>query len=197
MEMANADSQPEETKLINGLRRGDTFALELLYQRYFDQIYSLVFNQVGRNHSITEDIVQETFLAAINSASNFRGQSKVGTWLYSIACHKVTDYYRRQGREAKYNARNVNVSDIEANPNTDGKLFPARLLESEETRQLVEQALSRLPLDYRQVLILKYVAEIPVAEISEIMERSQKSVEGLLTRARKSLRENLAELDEG
>jgi len=197
MEMANADSQPEETKLIDGLYRGDTIVLEQLYQRYFNQIYSLVFNQVGRDHSITEDIVQETFLAAINSASKFRGQSKVSTWLYSIACHKVTDHYRRQGREAKYKAHNVNISDIEVSQNTDGKLFPARLLESEETRQLVEQALSRLPLDYRQVLILKYVVEIPVAEISQIMERSQKSVEGLLTRARKSLRANLAELDKG
>ncbi len=56
---------------------------------------------------------------------------------------------------------------------------------------MVEQALVGLPLHYRQVLLLKYVEEMPVLEISEIMRRSSKSVEGLLTRARKALQASL------
>ena len=64
-------------------------------------------------------------------------------------------------------------------------------IESEETQLVVEQALSNLPLDYRQVLMFKYVDEMPVLEISQIMHRSPKSVEGILTRARKALRDYL------
>jgi RNA polymerase sigma-70 factor (ECF subfamily) len=61
----------------------------------------------------------------------------------------------------------------------------------------VEQALLSLPLDYRQVLILKYVEEMSVQEISQIMHRSLKSVEGLLARARKALRTRLIASSEG
>jgi RNA polymerase sigma-70 factor, ECF subfamily len=66
-------------------------------------------------------------------------------------------------------------------------------MESEETRQEVHQALVDLPQDYQEVLVLKYLEEMPVLEISQVMGRSPKSVEGLLTRARKALRTNLTE----
>ena len=62
---------------------------------------------------------------------------------------------------------------------------------------MVDQALLSLPLPYRQVLMLKYIEEMPVLEISQVMRRSPKSVEGLLARARKTLRAGLGEVDEG
>jgi len=155
--------------------------------RYVDRLYSLVFYQVGRNKDIAEDIVQETFLAAVNSVSRYRGQSKPFTWLCGIAYHKIGDY-RRQRRGAE---------DVGLRSATEVEKIPAReepilgKLESEETKEVVEQVLAGLPLHYRQVLLFKYVEEMPVMEISEIMQRSSKSVEGLLTRARKSLQASL------
>jgi RNA polymerase sigma-70 factor (ECF subfamily) len=62
---------------------------------------------------------------------------------------------------------------------------------------VVNEALTKLPCDYRQVLILKYVEELSVQEISQIMDRSPKSIEGLLTRSRKALQTQLAGLREG
>ena len=79
-------------------------------------------------------------------------------------------------------------------------LYPAQvdsLIESAETRQVVNEALPKLPLDYRQVLILKYVEEMAVLEISQIIDRSPKSMEGLLTRSRKALQTQLTGLREG
>jgi RNA polymerase sigma-70 factor (ECF subfamily) len=64
-------------------------------------------------------------------------------------------------------------------------------MESEETRQSVHQALTDLPQDYQEVLALKYLKGMPVLAISQIMGRSPKSVEGLLSRARKAMRDNL------
>jgi len=64
----------------------------------------------------------------------------------------------------------------------------ADTVESAEDRILIEQALSSLPFEYRQTLVLKYVEDLSVVEISRIMKRSPKSVEGLLSRARKSLK---------
>jgi RNA polymerase sigma-70 factor (ECF subfamily) len=65
------------------------------------------------------------------------------------------------------------------------------ILESEESNKDVRKTLFSLPLHYRQVLLLKYVEKLPVSEISEIMERSSKSVEGLITRARKDFQAKL------
>jgi len=70
---------------------------------------------------------------------------------------------------------------------------PLTVMESEEALQSVHEALEGLPQDYQEVLVLKYLEEMPVLEISQVMGRSPKSVEGLLSRARKAMRDNLAE----
>jgi len=96
-------TQVQEAELVARLRQGDRDALEQLYLRYFDRLYSLVFHQVGRNKSAAEDIVQEVFLAAFKSAAKFRGHSTFYTWLCSIAYHKITDFYRQQVQRDKHN----------------------------------------------------------------------------------------------
>jgi RNA polymerase sigma-70 factor (ECF subfamily) len=168
-----------------------------LYNAYFDRIYSLIFHQVDRDREAAEDIVQETFLAASKSAVKFRGRSKVYTWLYSIASRKVADFYRRRKREAKYQTVLSDSQSLERDPSSGGGPLVAGIPESEETSRAVQETLSGLPLHYKQVLLLKYVEEMPVAEISQVMGRSPKSIEGLLTRARKELRHRLTTPNEG
>ncbi|MBN2098921.1 MAG: RNA polymerase sigma factor [Dehalococcoidia bacterium] len=187
----------QDAEMLKRLHDGDRTAMAELYDRYFDRVYSLVFNQVDRNRDVAEDIVQETFLAALKSAKSFRGRSSAYTWLCSIAYHKVADHYRRQSRERKRMVSGVDVDTVDVSENPGGQPQPDSLIESAETRQVVSEALSKLPWDYRQVLILKYVEELSVQEISQIMDRSPKSIEGLLTRSRKALQTQLAGLREG
>ena len=184
----------EDSKLIEKLKSGDSEAVVELYTAYADRIYSLVFNQVDRNRDAAQDIVQETFLAASKSASKFHGRSKVYTWLYSIAHRKVADFYRRKKREARYQTES---SDGHLDPGSGGEPLVTEIMEAEEKNRSIQETLSSLPLHYKEVLILKYVEEMPVAEISQVMGRSPKSVEGLLTRARRELRDRLAAQNEG
>jgi len=197
METPDSTLQNQETELVARLRQGDAAALEQLYRQYVDRVYSVVFHQVGQNKSVAEDIVQETFLSALKSIGKFRGKSKLYTWLYSIAYHKVADFYRRQGREARHSEQSSGINAAELQRIKDSEPLASSKIESEEDRQVIERALLSLPLDYRQVLIFKYVEQMSVAEISLIMRRSLKSVEGLLTRARKELRNCLAGSSEG
>jgi RNA polymerase sigma-70 factor (ECF subfamily) len=74
----------------------------------------------------------------------------------------------------------------------DDKPATLTVMEFEEIRQAVRQALGDLPQDYQEVLVMKYLEGMPVLEISQAMGRSPKSVEGLLARARKAMRDNLA-----
>jgi RNA polymerase sigma-70 factor, ECF subfamily len=197
--MADPEASPlgQDADMLKRLHDGDRTAMAELYDRYFDRVYSLVFNQVDRNRDVAEDIVQETFLAALKSAKSFKGRSSAYTWLCSIAYHKVADHYRRQSRERKRMVSGVDVDTVDVSDNPGRQPQPDSLIESAETRQVVNEALAKLPWDYRQVLILKYVEELSVQEISQIMDRSPKSIEGLLTRSRKALQTQLAGLREG
>ena len=191
-QMVDSISKTNEAQLVKDLRRRDPIAVTELYNAYADRIYSLVFNQVDRNHEVAQDIVQETFVAALKSAAKFRGQSKVYTWLCSIANKKVSDFYRHQKRQAKYQTTKALELD-----QLEGEALASDAVEPEERHEVARQVLFSLPLHYRQVLILKYVEEMPVLEISQIMGRSPKSIEGLLTRARNELRAKLATRSEG
>jgi RNA polymerase sigma-70 factor (ECF subfamily) len=197
--MADPEAPPleQDADMLKRLQGGDRTAMAELYDRYFDRLYSLVFNQVDRNRDIAEDIVQETFLAALKSAKGFKGRSSAYTWLCSIAYHKVADHYRRQSRERKRMVSGIDVDTVDDVENPGRQPQPDSLIESAETRQVVNEALAKLPWDYRQVLILKYVEEMSVLEIGQIMDRSPKSIEGLLTRSRKALQTHLSGLREG
>ena len=195
MKIAGSTSQTYETELVEKLRSGDSTAMEQFYNIYRNRLYSLVLEQVGRDQAIAEDLVQEIFLAALGSLDKFRGDSQLYTWLCSIAFHKINDFYRRQAREPKPEKSPPDIDAMKLEQTGDNEPATLSVMESEETRHAVQQALVDLPQDYRQVLVLKYIEDMPVLEISQVMGRSPKSVEGLLSRARKALRANLEEND--
>jgi len=194
MKVADSTSKNYEAKLVQKLHSGDSAAMEEFYNIYRSRLYTLVLNQVDQNQAIAEDLVHETFLAALGSLDKFRGDSQLYTWLRSIAFHKLNDYYRRQVRQPKTQESSPDFDAMKQLEQT-GNDEPATLtvMESEEVRQSVNQALEELPHDYQEVLVLKYLEEMPVLEISQVMGRSPKSVEGLLSRARKAMRANLEE----
>jgi RNA polymerase sigma-70 factor (ECF subfamily) len=198
MKVAESTSQSYEAKLVKKLRSGDSTAREEFYNIYRNRLYFVVLEQVDRDQALAEDLVQETFLAALSSLDKFRGDSQLYTWLRSIAFHKINDFYRHQAREPKPQESPPDFDTMKQLEQTGGnEPAPLTVMESEEIRQSVHEALEGLPQDYQEVLVLKYLEEMPVLEISQVMGRSPKSVEGLLSRARKAMRDNLTENNDG
>ena len=191
--MAKAEPKIGEIELVEKLKQGNPDAVEQMYNANVDRVYSLVFNQVDRDHEVAQEIVQETFIAAVKSVKYFQVRSSIFTWLCSIANRKVADYYRRKKREDKHRVG----YDIELEKMSDSSQGTTAHGETEDLNIVVRQALSKLPLHYRQAIIFKYVEGFSVSDIGEIMGRTDKSVEGLLTRARKELQDELATQSEG
>ena len=192
MKVADSTAKGYEAKLIQRLRSGDSAAMAEFYNIYRSRLYTLVLAQVDQNQAVAEDIVQETFLAALGSLDKFRGDSQLYTWLRSIAFHKLNDYYRRQVKQPRAQESSPDfdaMKQLEQTGNDEPETIA--VMESEEVRHSVQQALEQLPENYQEVLVLKYLEEMPVLEISQVMGRSPKSVEGLLSRARKAMRANL------
>jgi len=188
---ANAERAAEAT-LAQRISRGDQAALEEFFESYTDRLYSFIYYRVNANGQDAEDILQETLLTATEQITSFRGESRLFTWLCGIAWHKVQDFYRQKGRLDRITREAVTRRRVEFNLTEEASLA-GRL----ETQEWVQQCLNKLSLNYQAVLVLKYVEGFSVAEIAEIMKKSPKAVDSLLTRAREAFRAATLELPHG
>ena len=170
-----------ERQLVRRLAAGEPEAVEDLVQRYADDVYRFVFNRVGGSAQDAEDVVQETFIAALDAIDNFKGDSKLSTWLFSIASHKAIDHQRWFARRPE-----VDLQDKTFFLSGDDPL-PSQAFARFEVRQAVRKTLLQLPSHYRTALVLKYVEEMTVTEMTKVMKRSEKSIESILVRARRLL----------
>jgi len=155
------------------MQTAPTASFTSLYEAHADTVLSYV-NRRCRDRSLAEDITQDVFVAAVMT---FDDADPIGTrWLLRVARNRLVDLWRRdQCRAAKY--------QLLRNGYTEGGSEGATL-----DRLTVEAALERLPADHRLVLTRHYCEGQSVAEIAMETGRSNKSIEGLITRARRSMR---------
>ena len=184
-ELANPDLE-----LAERIVAGDGEALETFYQRYFTRLYRFVYYQVGGSHDDAQDVLQDALIGALKSLPSYRGDSSLYSWLCGVAWNKAADFRRREYRMAQVEKRSIKemceTQPLEASSSPD-----TALLQQEKSEQ-VHETLQMLPEHYRQVLVLKYAEGLPVADIAEIMQRTFKSTESLLTRARSAFRKSYA-----
>ena len=148
-----------------------------VYDVHVDEVYRFVHRRC-RDHALAEDITQETFMTAIRSADDPSSIS-IG-WLITVARNRLLDVLRRQSR---YQDK---LRLVGAPTNAGHEADTAERLR-------VERALSELSADHRLVLTLHYLDGLTVPALAEELGRSPKSVEGLVTRARRELREKLGD----
>jgi RNA polymerase sigma factor (sigma-70 family) len=170
-----------DTELLRQAQAGDGTALRTLYERYLPSVWRYVYAQVSGDSHAAQDVVSETFLAAVRSIGTVAPEAVIGGWLIGIARHKVGDLHRRSRLAER--AQFVLKQSVEARP-----AEPTTPLEAEEMRGQVAAALDRLSDDERQVLEWKYLEELSVREIAERLGRTEKAIEALLYRARQSFR---------
>jgi RNA polymerase sigma-70 factor (ECF subfamily) len=185
-----------EHELVIRLQNGESEVVSDIFKLYSNRIYSHVFYSVDCNQAIAEDITQEVFFHAFKSARSYKGNSSIFTWLSAIAHHKIADYFRRLERDRRFGNHSIDDQSTDIDYLEDKRHSGKEMAENTETRITVQQALAALPPDYRQVILLKYVEDMSVSEICQVMDRSPKSIEGLLSRARKTLKDNLHLEDE-
>ena len=160
---------PTDQELIRRIREGDSDAVAELYERYAPIVWRYVYARMRRDTHAGQDVLSETFLAAIRSLKNGTTTENVAGWLTGIARNKRADWYRQREKSA--------TTDVE--PATP---------QSSSAGGVVADILDALPDDERVVLEWKYLDRHTVREIAERLGRSEKSVEGLLYRARKAFR---------
>lgn len=165
-----------------------------------DYLFNFAVGQL-RDPSLAEELVQETFLSALKGQDRFAGQSSVRTWLVGILRHKIYDHLRRSCRERAHRAEVPAGGDDE---NWEDAMMwlhdlawesqlPSRRLELAELRTQLEEALGQLPPRIAQVFQLYAVEERPNAEVCARLNISESNLWVMLHRARKQLRDHLAQ----
>ena len=172
---------PELVRLVQG---GSRAAVEALYERYLPPVWRYVYTQVHGDEHAAEDVVSETFLAAISGLLKLDPEGgSLYAWLIGVARHKVSDHRRRLRR-----LRDDPIALSRGRGDARETADPQGSLEAAEEKTQVAGTMARLSNEERLVLEWKYVEELSVREMARRIGRTEKAVENLLYRARKSFR---------
>ena len=166
-----------EEDLIDRSRRGERESFEELVRRTARLVFARAYLETG-DSSRAEDLTQETFLLAWRSVKQIKDTKSFRPWLMSILHRVVVDAARREGRKKRSGSRTRSEMTDIPDPG-DG---PSDLAQRREQRQRTLAELRNLPEEYRQVLMLRYIAGADYEEIGRQLAISNGSLRGLLHR---------------
>lgn len=178
-----------EQELIEQAKEGNRAAMSALVKNYEQTVYNFSF-KICRNKDKAEHTMQETFLSMIKHLDQFSGNSKLSTWLYRVVSNHCLMLARSQNKYEYASFENED-SDIDEKSIADWNISPDNILENEELKKQLDNAIQQLPAEYRVVFLLRDVEEFSTEETANMLELSVPAVKSRLHRARAFLRNEL------
>ena len=194
LELLKVEDRDADFALVEECRNGDSSAFEALVRRYKDRVYNVAYRFLG-NHEDAQDVAQEVFVRAYRGIDGFKGDSKVYTWLYSIAGNLARNKLRDSKRKGRNKGTSLEALEIQA-PGTAQALATARETPEEtarrhETEEALQECLEELPEHYRIVFVLRTFEQLSYDEIADSVGCPKGTVKSRLNHARKFLHESL------
>jgi len=174
------DTCQEEKKLLEKIIKKDEKTLFYVYKKYKPVIFNYVKSQIN-NYQTAEELTQDIFIDFIEALRDFRFQSSLITFLFSIARHKIVDQIRKR------KIKNILFSKLPSYIVESLKIVSIdEEIDKKELKEKITTILESLPNDYQLILRLKYIDGIKIKEIADKLRMNFKATESLLFRARKS-----------
>ena len=187
----------EEQAILERIRKGDESGFEELVKEHTGKVVGLAWRLVG-NHEDAEDIAQEAFLRLHRSLAEFRGESRISTWLYRTTTRLAIDYLRRERIKRKvFFFRQDNDSPDPVDLASDPLRNPAREFQSQEAMRSLRRSLQKLSSRQQVIFTLRHYEGLPFKEIAEHLGIATGTVKAHLHRAITQLRKDLNEFREG
>ncbi len=190
----------DERQLVAKAQSGDFDAFLLLVNDHKGKVYNLALKMTGSVQD-AEDIVQDTLVKAIDKIDQFRGESAFGTWLFSIALNQTRALMATNKRTDLLTVEEYLPSvDTQNHSKESFRLFdwkdPHKLLEQNELKAIIDEAIETLPLKYKEAFILRYYEELSIKEVADLLGESVASAKSRVLRARLALRDHLSKVFE-
>ena len=202
----NKEGQPASTgrdpvddrELVESARKGDRDAFRVLFERYHRRAYALAFG-VLRHQDDALDVVQDAFIKAHKYLDKFEGNSSFYTWLYRIVMNLAIDHMRKHRRVKPVELDEQHLDGTVGEDALLPKMLggnPGRALLDKEIRARIDQALSELSENHRNVLVMRELEGMSYEEMAQAMNCSKGTIMSRLFHARKNMQKRLVDLVE-
>lgn len=182
-------------RIRDNLYGPDSFEHEVSFEQVIsdneDKILNLIYGMTGDYH-LSQDLTQETFIKAFKSLNGFNGKSKISTWLYRIAVNLTIDHKRKKCVQVEKAGNEIDMSV----PDTKTGADPDSQCQKKAVKDILFQAISKLPDQQREVFILRELNGCSTKEVAEILSVTSEIVKWRLHKARSTLRKTLQSNDQ-
>jgi len=175
-----------DAELVVVALAGNTQAFDVLVNRYRRAMLT-VAQQIVRNATDAEDVVQDAFLRAFEALPQLTDLNRFGAWLHSITRNRALRYYKNASRYQPQEDMEPYLNTVSDTSAAD----PAQIVESELTQQGIRDAIQSLPADYQEVIELYYWAEMPQQRMAEFLSLPLTTVKWRLRKAKELLKTTL------
>ena len=180
---SSEETEEERTRLIALVelaRAGDSDAFGMLYDHYQGSVYRFLFYRT-RSSTLAEDLTSETFFRALRNMQNFRWQGKdFGAWLMTIARNLATDHFKAGRTRLEMATEDMGVHD-------DATEGPEHAVLASLTNEVLLKALTELPSEQKDCLIMRFLQGMSIAETAAVLGRSEGAVKQLQLRGVRNL----------
>jgi len=185
--VATTSADENDAELVVASQGGDQDAFAQLVQRHQRRVFNLVFRML-QQYDEANEVTQETFLAAWQGLSSFRGDARFSTWLYRIAYNCCLKQLEQRKKDKALNAA---IQAEHLLDHADKEERASTVLDIHDYQNLVREHLSMLPAKYGVVLVLRHLQEMTYEEMAEILTIPIGTIKTHLFRARNLLKERL------
>lgn len=171
---------------------GDANAMTSIYERYIDKVYRLAYSKLGDHHD-AQDVASSVFLKLCTYLQQFRGDSKLSTWIFAVTANAAIDFARRRKPQDSLD-REIGGKDGEPMERQfpDRNPGPEELMEKQDFKRQMLSLVQKLPEMQREILELRFIVGLSYQEISEELGIEMGTVKSRINRAVASLREAYA-----
>lgn len=169
--------------LIGQAKAGDQEAFAIIYDQFYTPIFRYFYGRTG-DKNLAEDLTQDVFLKGYQSLNAYTvGSASPLAYFYTIARHRLVDYWRKNKTETLTDEQLVVIPD--------DKEKTEKLAVDLENEKILQEGLSSLTTDQREVLTLKYLNGLSTKEVAEMLDKSEEAVRQTIVRALRSMSEKL------
>jgi RNA polymerase sigma-70 factor (ECF subfamily) len=173
--------EPEDRELVTAAQDGDRDALDTLLRRHYDLVHAVCRRIAGGTRD-ADDAAQEAMIGIVRGLPRFDGRSSVSTWMYRIATNAALDELRRRRRRPA-----LHVADDDGPVREDVDPVAHRRVDAVVDRLALDDALRRLPDEFRAAVVLRDVADLDYAEIADVLDVPVGTVKSRIARGRAQL----------
>ena len=179
-----------EKSLINLVKKGDKKAYEVLVLQYQDRLVFSVYKFL-KDYELAQDIAQEAFVKAFKNIEKFRGDSSFYTWIYRIAINTAKNFLSSKSRKSEI--YDDEIMELKLSESAVTSENPENILEAEELRSLMMDAIQGLPDDIRTTLSLREFDGLSYEEIAEVQNCPIGTVRSRIHKGREILDKTFSE----